>query len=57
MAEQIERKREISEDVAELLWEGAHLCEYEEPSYEEVSSYRTRCRALLRRIGVKDAEA
>ena len=57
MAHQIERQVDISEEVAQLLYDGAHLCEYEEPSEDEVSSYRIRCERLLKRIGVVDGKA
>ena len=46
----------VSAAVAELLYDGAHLCEYEEPSDEEVSSYRRRCRELLEQTGVCDGK-
>ena len=57
METDLTRDDSVSAQVAELLNDGAHLCEYEEPDADSVSSYRARCRALLKRIGVDDGEA
>ena len=57
MEAKLQQDDSVSAQVAELLHDGAHLCEYEEPSDEVVSGYRARCRALLKRIGAVDAKA
>jgi hypothetical protein len=44
---------EARRPLIDLLREGAHLSEYEEPDEGVVADFRQRCAKVLKRLGIK----